>query len=34
MPLGGYLKVQCETDTLVDIMKVQRHVPYLDVSSK
>jgi len=29
MPLNGYLKVLCKTDTLVDIKKFQRHVPYL-----
>ena len=27
--ISGYLKVQCKTDTLVDINKAWRHVPYL-----
>jgi len=34
MPLLVYLKVPCKTDTLVDIKKVQRHVPYLLVIRK
>ncbi len=31
MPLSGYLKLFCKSDILVDIKKVWRHVPYLDV---
>lgn len=34
MPISHYLKVQHKTDTLEDINRVQRHVPYLDVSDK
>ena len=31
MLLSGYLKLFCKANTLVDIKKVWRHVPYLDV---
>ena len=34
MLLSGYLKLFCKANTLVDIKKVWRHVPYLDVVSK
>ena len=31
MPLSAYLKLFCKSDILVDIKKVWRHMPYLDV---
>ena len=33
MPLLSCLKWKCKTDTLVDIYKDKRHVPYLTVTS-